>query len=137
MPIVSWSPDLVVGIDTLDADHRRLLETLNDVFDALLQGCGSSVTKKALQDLGTYVSDHFAREEAWMEEHALPEYEAHRKEHLALSEHILRLRHQNEQYDEQTTVELLIVLRDWLLGHIAHSDRGSIVGAQSAGGVAS
>jgi len=126
MPIVSWSPELSVGVDTLDADHRLLVKTINDVFDALLGGSGSSATHKALQDLGNYVREHFSREETWMAEHSFPQYEAHRKEHQALCDHITRLQRLNGEYDEQIAVELLIVLRDWLLGHIANSDRSAI-----------
>lgn len=127
MPIVSWSPDLSVGVDTLDADHRQLVETINDVFDALLRGGTSSATHKALADLGGYVREHFSREEAWMAEHAFAEFEAHQKEHQAFCDHITRLQQLHGQYDEQVAVELLIVLRDWLLGHITNSDRSAIV----------
>lgn len=132
MPIVNWSSELSVGIETLDADHRRLLATMNHVFDSLLDGSGSSATHKALQDLGTYVFDHFSREEAWIAEHGLPEFETHRKEHQALKDQIMRLQQLQEQYDDQLSVELLIVLRDWLLGHIAHSDHGVIRAGQPA-----
>lgn len=130
MPIVSWSPELSVGVDTLDADHRHLVDTINDVFDALLRGSTSSATHKAIADLGCYVKEHFSREEAWMAEHAFPEFEAHQKEHQAFCGHITRLQQLSGQYDEQIAVELLIVLRDWMLGHITNSDRSAIRGSR-------
>lgn len=126
MPIVTWSPEFSVGVDGLDADHRQLVGTLNDVFDALLRGNGSLATHKALEDLDVYVRGHFSREEAWLFENASPEYETHRKEHQALCDHIRRVQDMHEQYDQESTIELLVVLRDWLLGHIMNSDRDAI-----------
>lgn len=131
MPIVTWSPDLSVGVDRLDADHRQLVGTINDVFDALLQGNSSLATHKALEDLNGYVREHFSREEAWLCENASPGYETHRKEHQALCEHIRRLQDMHEQYDQESTIELLVVLRDWLLGHIMNSDRDAILHGRS------
>lgn len=126
MPIVTWTPELSVGVDPLDADHQRLLATINDVFDALLGGNSSLATQKALKELDTYIAEHFSREEAWLYENSFSEYEAHRKEHAALCAQIRHLQQLNELYEQQLAVELLVVLRDWLVGHIAHSDRGAI-----------
>lgn len=123
MPIATWTPDLSIGDPDLDADHMRLIDTLNEVFDALLLGQGSSAFRTALTTLNDYVTDHFAREEAWMSERTAPDLARHPAEHEALRKHLVRLVDLHDVSDEERSIELLMVLRDWLLGHIAHSDR--------------
>lgn len=123
MPIVTWTSDLSIGVPSLDADHQRLIDTLNDVFDALLVGQSTSTLRSALATLTNYVAEHFAREEAWMCARNDPELARHLKEHQALRDHLDRLLAMQDTSDEDRSIELLMVLRDWLLGHIAHSDR--------------
>lgn len=123
MPIATWTPDLSIGDPDLDADHMKLIDTLNEVFDALLLGQSSPVFRTALTTLNDYVADHFAREEAWMCERTAPDLARHRAEHEALRKHLVRLVDLQDVSDEERSIELLMVLRDWLLGHIAHSDR--------------
>lgn len=122
MPITTWTPDLSIGVPSLDADHRQLIDTLNEVFDALLLGRSSPVLRAALTTLNSYVAEHFAREEEWMCEMNAPALPGHRKEHQALRDHIERIISLRDMSDDERSIELLMVLRDWLLGHIAHSD---------------
>lgn len=132
MAIANWDPELSVGVEALDDDHRRLIETMNDVFDALLLGTSSSATHEALRTLNEYVIDHFRREEAWMAENGYPGLAGHQREHQALRAHIQRLTKREQQAGDELTLELLIVLRDWLLGHIAVSDRSAALAEHEA-----
>lgn len=123
MPIAMWTPELSLGVESLDADHRQLIDTLNQVFDALLFDRSSSALHGALATLSDYVTGHFAREEAWMQARNHPDLVRHRQEHEALRDQLALLCAMRELSDQERSVELLMVLRDWLLGHIAHSDR--------------
>ena len=38
MPIMTWTPALSVGIDSLDAQHKKWIDTLNQLFDAMKRG---------------------------------------------------------------------------------------------------
>ena len=54
MPIAMWTPELSLGVESLDADHRQLIDTLNQVFDALLFDRSSSALHGALATLNDY-----------------------------------------------------------------------------------
>ena len=125
MPITRWNTDLSVGVEKLDTDHQQLIATMNTVFDALLQGSSASTARKALLTLQEYVNDHFLREEKWMLKNAYVELDRHKQEHDALRQHVARLLELPQHSDDQLAVEMLVVLRDWLLGHIARSDRAA------------
>ncbi|NUP87913.1 MAG: hemerythrin family protein [Burkholderiaceae bacterium] len=123
MPIAIWTPELSLGVASLDADHQKLIDTLNLVFDALLFDRSSSALNSALTTLDDYVTEHFAREEAWMQARHHPDLARHQQEHKALRDHLALLCASRDLSDQERSVELLMILRDWLLGHIAHSDR--------------
>lgn len=133
MPIAVWTEDLALGVENLDADHRKLIDTLNQVFDALLFDRSASIIRTALATLNDYVVEHFAREEAWMRERNRPDLSRHLAQHEALREQLAHLCAAQELSDQERSVELLMVLRDWLLGHIAHSDREASGGDSAAG----
>lgn len=122
MPIATWTPELSIGVESLDADHKKLIDTLNEVFDALLLGRSAASLRAALATLNHYVAEHFAREEAWMGERDDPDLPRHQREHQALRDHLERLVAMQDASDEDRSIELLMILRDWLLGHIARSD---------------
>lgn len=123
MPIAIWTPELSLGVESLDADHQKLIDTLNLVFDAMLFDRSSSALHSALATLDNYVTEHFAREEAWMQARNHPDLARHRQQHEALRAQLALLCSIRDLSDQERSVELLMILRDWLLGHIAHSDR--------------
>lgn len=123
MPIAIWTPELSLGVESLDADHQKLIDTLNLVFDAMLFDRSAAALHSALATLDDYVTEHFAREEAWMQARNHPDLARHRQQHEALRAQLALLRAMRDLSDQERSVELLMVLRDWLLGHIAHSDR--------------
>lgn len=123
MPIAVWTPNLSLGVPSLDADHRKLIDTMNQVFDALMFDRSSAMIHAALATLNDYVVEHFAREEAWMRERNHPDLHRHLQEHEALCTQLALLCALHDMSDQERSVELLMVLRDWFLGHIAHSDR--------------
>jgi hemerythrin len=128
MPIASWNASLSVGVENLDADHRRLIEIMNDVFDAMMLGADSSAARKGLQVLSTYAVDHFNREEEWMAARGFTDLLRHRHEHDELRAQIARLLKQSDQGADEVELELLVVLRDWLLRHIGASDQSAARG---------
>lgn len=123
MPIASWIPDLSVGVDSLDADHRHLIDVMNDVFDSMMAGGDSSAARKGLHVLGIYVVDHFGREEEWMAARGFADLARHQHEHEQFRLEIAKLLKLSEQGADDLALELLMVLRDWLLCHIGASDR--------------
>ena len=66
MPLISWNDTLSVGIPTIDAQHRKLVDTLNDLHSAMLSGNARQITGSILAKLLEYTRQHFASEEAMM-----------------------------------------------------------------------
>lgn len=123
MPLMSWRPDMSVGVEALDDDHRGLFGLLNDLFDAIQAGTGGALLEPTFERLAEYCRDHFAREEALMAAGGFPDLAAHRAEHSELATRVQGLRARLSQgADEDLTTELLVLFKTWLTSHIRISD---------------
>lgn len=127
MPILTWSDDLKVGHPTIDADHRKLVDLINHLHDAMSRGEGREMVGDILDDLHLYTRSHFAREEQIQRQTGFPDHPAHRREHEALILQISDLRRRFEKNDIALTLDVMRFLRDWLKKHILERDRAIVV----------
>lgn len=121
--IVTWTTALSVGVDHLDAHHRRLIELLNQLGGAVTLGDSRQVTGMVLGELIRYVFYHFGEEERLMEEAGYQDLEAHRQSHRIMADHVRNL---EQAYDRDPSAvvaaELHAFLADWLVHHIRAED---------------
>ncbi len=83
--------------------------------------------KSAMQgvvcDLATYTEIHFAYEERLMQSMDLPDWEAHRSEHRVLAHEVRSFETDLAAGRLSVSMDLMAVLRDWLLDHVLRADR--------------
>lgn len=117
-----WSDKLSVGIEEIDAQHRMLVDLLNELHRAIQERHGSDVALEILGRLVEYTRIHFAVEESLMRVLGYGDYEEHKNHHNQLINQV------NDLYDrvrggQHVTFELLHFLRVWLTKHIMEEDR--------------
>lgn len=119
MTYMPWDDSLLVGNEMIDDDHRTLVQSLNDLYEA-----GDDDTQaigNVLDTLGIYTAEHFAREEALMAETRYGDTANHKKEHALL----LKLYVENRnafRAGQATRMDLVKFLKMWLAGHIKNTD---------------
>jgi hemerythrin len=123
MAFMTWNDKLSVGVQTLDAQHTVLIETLNDLHAAMMKGQARAVAGKILDNLIEYTRDHFAAEEAMMEQTKYPEFPAHCAKHRELTKQVEDYVARLEKGDITLGVHLLTFLSDWLTKHIQGEDQ--------------
>ncbi len=123
MPLIAWSDALSVNVQEIDSQHKRLVELVNQVHDAMSQGRGREVIGKVLDGLIEYTRTHFAAEERLMITHVYPSYVSHKVEHDALTKKVLDLQSQYLTGQGVLTMEVMNFLRDWLSHHIMTLDK--------------
>jgi hemerythrin len=123
MEIVVWDNSLSVGIDEIDRQHKQLIAVLNQLIELEGVSVGSEAISEALTRMTDYADYHFNSEEQFMAEHAYPEYEAHKKEHIDFMRKTADLSMETMEYKKTVPAELLTYLKDWLIKHIMESDR--------------
>lgn len=124
MPLIAWSSQLSVGIEMFDADHKKLVGMVNELFDAMQAGKGKGAVGAILDRLIDYTAKHFAREEQQMKLHAYPELEAHRRLHQDLTAQVVKLQEKHRAGSATVvTLETLNFLKGWLTEHIQRTDK--------------
>lgn len=124
MPLMSWNDKMSVGVDAFDNDHKKLVAMLNDLFEAVQAGKGKDALGKILDGLVSYTKEHFAREERQMQQHAYPDFAAHKKEHDDLAKQVLEVQKKyNSGQTATLSMEVMNFLKNWLIKHIQGSDK--------------
>jgi len=120
---VEWSNELSVGIEEIDAQHKVLVDLLNQIHEAIQQRHGAEITGEIIERLSEYTRIHFAVEESLMRILHYPEYERHKEEHDRLIEQLNGFRNKLESGKSSISFELAHFLKVWLTKHIMEADK--------------
>ncbi|WDS37165.1 bacteriohemerythrin [Pseudoxanthomonas sp.] len=121
MGLLIWQDDLDTGIDVIDAQHRRIVEMINQLHAAQQRGSRDGVGE-VIAELVDYTLSHFAFEEELLEEAGYPFTAAHRRVHEVF---IKRVSEYRLRFDagEDIADELKTLLSRWLFNHIRNDDK--------------
>lgn len=124
MAFLTWRDQLSVGCEEIDQDHKRLIEFVNQLHEAVTTAQNERVVGRILLELIEYTRDHFSREEKVMAAAGYPDTERHKLIHKALTKKVLVFA---DRYvhtpTEQVKRELIDFLAAWLVDHIIKEDR--------------
>ena len=81
---LKWKSDYSVGIASIDAQHRKLIDLINSLQTAVDYSTGEVFERKALDELVDYTKTHFKFEEDMMEQNGYPDFESHRESHVRM-----------------------------------------------------
>lgn len=120
-----WTPDLSVGVDALDNQHKELFKRINQLVEAMKMGKGKQVIGEILSFLKQYAAVHFADEEKMMAKIKFPEINQHKFAHQAFVKDFTALADKLGKDGASTTVivETQQKLIDWLVNHIGKVDK--------------
>ena len=121
--LVTWNERYSVGIPSIDAQHRRLIDLTNELYSAFLAGEANQVLERILEGVDDYTTSHFTAEEQLMRKHRFPRYAHHKAEHDKLLAHVKYLREASRTGKAMLTQEVLAFLQHWLLSHIIGIDK--------------
>lgn len=124
MPFIQWSPEFSVGQVVLDADHRKLIDILNKIYDAWQENSSSLELSALFDELMDYTDGHFTREESKLSARGYTDLDRHHAAHERLRELVMafRSRHLAGQQADKLTEEMAKFLKSWLLDHILEED---------------
>jgi hemerythrin len=123
MSLITWSPALEVGVSQIDREHKKLVELLNKLSDAMKEGHGKDVLGTLLHDLVQYTIQHFTMEENLMKVHRYPSEPDHKHEHDDLKKTVSDLQEKLKSGKMTVSIETMTFLKTWLNNHILMSDK--------------
>ncbi len=124
MPFIAWTEDMSVGVESLDGDHRLLMNLLNRLDEAVRAGRGAEIIDDVLDAIKDYTEYHFGREEALMAACGYPDTDTHGRTHDVLRTQVRILRDRRQQQPSASHDRaLLAFLKTWLTAHIMGRDK--------------
>ncbi|MDR0623139.1 MAG: bacteriohemerythrin [Treponema sp.] len=123
--IVEWDTRYKIGIPVIDEQHKKLIAMTNDLYTACLGGKGAAKDhfRKTVREAVDYVRFHFSTEEKILDRINYPETAAHKKQHEDFVKEIIRQVQAFEGGRQFVPNVFVRFLRDWVLTHIAVSDK--------------
>jgi hemerythrin-like metal-binding protein len=123
MPTMTWSSYFFVGVETLDVQHRRLFDIMDELDVAMKDGQAGGVAGRLLDELLEYTRVHFSTEETMMRTAKYAGFARHRDLHTELAGQVKEYLARERSGDSSVQAELLHFLREWLADHIQREDR--------------
>ena len=120
---IEWQASYSVGIDSIDQQHKKLVNLINQLQTAVDYSTGEEFEREALDALVDYTKSHFGHEEALMQKYGYPGYEPHTGEHKKMIREVDNLLAEYDKDPEQAIRHALNFLREWLINHINGTDK--------------
>lgn len=122
MTLLQWKPEYSVGIESMDDEHRDMIELINLVYEQLGEHPDNDKIDSFLGDIFNSISMHFALEERIMQKANYYEYPAHKADHERLLDEIRDLMDSFANDPEAGARELQQGLSSWFSEHFSTFD---------------
>lgn len=123
-----FTEDCKIGIPQIDAEHAFLFSIMNQITQTLQQELDVDAERNQLEhyleQLKEYGINHFAHEEAYMEEQKDPELERQKKAHVLFVKKMegIDLQELDSAEKRKMLEDMILFLTKWLYHHILGSD---------------
>src|SRR3989339_596228 len=119
-----WNEKMALGIESVDREHQKLFEMIDQLQKAMTKGQSSSALGQIFAGLIDYTNNHFGHEARLFEELGYENRAAHLAKHDLFTDKMAVLK---SQFDAQSNfmigVDVMNFLNDWLIEHVMGEDR--------------
>jgi hemerythrin len=124
MPLIQWNDRYSVGVRSLDAQHRQLINVLNRLHEAMSTAQARQALPVLMQELGSYATAHLQAEEQLLRSQQYPDFVQHKAQHDAYIAKVKELQEQVAQNASSSVAIVLInFLKQWWTKHILETDK--------------
>ena len=117
---LQWDDTLSTGDEELDSQHKFLIETLNNLGEAINEGHGMDMISRILGRLRFYAGWHFGLEEECFEVYHCPAAEKNKKAHAVFIE---KFEDYSQKYikaggSNEMALKIHEEITNWIVNHI-------------------
>lgn len=123
MPAISWTDDILIHVDIIDKQHKKLLELLNALYDAMNRGEDKEALVPTIAAMADYTFYHFMTEENLFERFEYPEAVSHKKEHRYFAKQVTEFQNRFDRGETILSEDILLFLKSWINNHVKISDQ--------------
>ncbi len=127
MHLIEWNEKLLLGVEAIDAEHRRLVDLLNELYAAHEEKSAPAVLGHIIDQLIAYTAYHFLHEEKLFLGTGYPDADLHVEEHRALTKRVLDIQRKvHFGATDRLSDEVAAFLKEWFIHHTQGLDRGYV-----------
>jgi len=121
--LIEWRDDFAIGMDSVDHEHRALIELINTLHRGLSEDAPRDEIDRVMGEIESGIGAHFALEEKAMRDLGYDGYEAHKADHERLLDDIRDIAdaYGDGAYGEMTGL-LSEHLKNWFSVHFQEMD---------------
>jgi hemerythrin len=123
MDLITWDASFSVNVEMIDKQHQMLVQMVNELNNAMLNGNEKETIGKLINKLITYAAMHFAREEHYLDTFGYPETDVHKKQHDAFERKVSAFEIDFKADQQSLSQDIMQFLSNWLVEHIKGSDK--------------
>lgn len=125
---IIWDESYSVGNETLDFQHKKVIEVINQLLDQHLDLSSQEELLVTVSSLYQYTQNHLMFEETLLSESDYSNYEKHKDSHDKYREYVSQLMDKlnnsilSDSFDKSVIQDLLTFLLTWWKEHILKED---------------
>ncbi len=123
MALIDWNNDLSLGIESIDAQNKSLVDLTNNLHLAMSVGRANDALEILLGDLTDYTENHLKYEEDLLSKYGYPNKETHIAQHSKLVSKVANIKQKIEQGERMLSMEVMLFLQKWIKEHIQEHDK--------------
>ncbi len=133
MSYMEWKPEYNLGVETVDRQHKKLVDIINLLYESTQPDAGKDelhalveiLDKEAtaINEMLEYTIKHFKDEEKLMALHKYPEFDEHKKRHDSFTRQVKLYKEYFDKAEDVDVNEMMEYLKKWLLNHIMGEDK--------------
>ncbi|WP_224983798.1 bacteriohemerythrin [Geomonas agri] len=123
MILVEWDDTLILDMPQIDEHHHKLVDILNRCYRALMMHDHSHELGEVVAELLDYTQYHFGTEEQLMAQVNYAAAASHAAAHRKFINSVHNFKDRSEAGESFVAIDVLVFLKDWLVGHIQNTDR--------------
>jgi hemerythrin len=122
MALIEWTDDYSVSVEEIDLQHKKIIEMINTLHQAMLDGKGHKIISGILDGLAEYAVYHFQTEEKYFDKFNFEGGNTHKETHNEFVKQISEFMDGYKSGDLMLTIDVMDFLSDWLQNHILGED---------------
>ena len=122
MDKIQFTDDLKLGVESIDNQHSKLVDLINRLIEMEAEPSNQEAEAHVIEQLVSYIDEHFTFEEQVMKEVGYENFEAHRATHVRFVKKTINFSKQHRNGEVNLGVDVLMFLSIWLIEHIKGED---------------
>jgi hemerythrin len=123
MALFIWKDSFSVKIESIDDEHKKLIDMLNKFYDNIASNSNTENMAELISKMKEYTIFHFKNEEGHLRRHDYPNLKSHIAEHQKFIEKVNEMEKRFNEGKLILSLEATTFLKDWLQNHIMIADK--------------